>query len=185
MLRRSLDGLCVTDQRRCRGVERAAIVAKNIVIGQRVQEAKVARAKELRREMTPEEKILWQHLRANRLLGLRFRRQQIIDGFIADFYCHAAGLVVELDGSSHDQQTEYDAERDRIFSARGLHVLRVRNEEIRQQLRAVLLRIAKLCGGEGTQCLTSLGTETGSSPSSPLETGTPPRFGEGPGERSP
>jgi very-short-patch-repair endonuclease len=47
--------------------------------------------------MTPEEKILWQHLRANRLQGYHFRRQQIIDGFIADFYYHATALVVEID----------------------------------------------------------------------------------------
>jgi very-short-patch-repair endonuclease len=160
-------------------------VARNIVIGQKVQEAKVVRAKELRRNMTEEEQMLWYHLRANRLLGLRFRRQQVIDGFIADFYCHAAGLVVELDSSSHDQQADYDAERDRIFSARGLHVLRVRNEELRQQLRTVRRRIAELCGGEGCQRLASLGTEAALFPSSPSETGTPPRFGEGPGERSP
>jgi very-short-patch-repair endonuclease len=166
-------------------VGRAAKVARNIVIGQKVQEAKVVRAKELRRDMTEEERILWQHLRANRLLGLRFRRQQVIDGFIADFYCHAAGLVVELDSRSHDQQAEYDAERDRIVSARGLHVLRVRNEEIRQQLRAVLLRIAGLCGGEPNPGAIPFGTEADSYPCSPAETGTPPRFGEGPGERSP
>jgi very-short-patch-repair endonuclease len=167
------------------GVEGAAIVARNIVIGQRVQEAKVVRAKELRREMTPEEKILWQYLRANRLLGLRFRRQQVIDGFIADFYCHAAGLVVELDSSSHDQQADYDAERDRIFSARGLRVLRIRNEEIRQQSRTVLLRIAALCGAVPSPALVPLGTDADLFPCSPSDTGTPPRFGEGPGERSP
>jgi very-short-patch-repair endonuclease len=55
------------------------------VIGQKVDSALRQRAKELRREMTAEEKILWQHLRANRLHGFHFRRQQIIDGFIVDF----------------------------------------------------------------------------------------------------
>jgi very-short-patch-repair endonuclease len=160
-------------------------VATNIVIGQKVQAAKVIRAKELRRDMTDEERLLWQQLRANRLLGLRFRRQQVIDGFIADFYCHAAGLVVELDSSSHDQQADYDAERDQIFSARGLRVLRIRNQEIRQQLRTVLLRIAALCGGDLSPGLIPFGTEADLFQSSPSETGTPPRFGEGPGERSP
>ena len=62
---------------------------------------KKERAHQFRREITPSEAALWQALRANRLGGLHFRRQQIIDGFIADFYCHAAGLVVELDGSVH------------------------------------------------------------------------------------
>ncbi len=118
---------------------------RNIVIGQKVQSNKVQRAKELRREMTDEEKILWQHLRGNRLEGFHFRRQQIIDGFIVDFYCHAAGLVVEIDGGIHQTQVEYDTERDRILSARGLRVLRFKNEEIKQNLPEVLKRIAQAC----------------------------------------
>src|SRR5438270_611728 len=84
----------------------------NIVIGQRVDPAKVLRSKELRRQMTPAERSLWNCLRANRLGGLQFRRQQVIDGFIVDFYCHAAAVVVEADGPVHEQQAEYDAERD-------------------------------------------------------------------------
>ena len=118
---------------------------RNIVIGQQVSSVKVQRAKELRREMTEEEKILWKHLRANRLNGLHFRRQQIIDGFIVDFYCHAAGVVVEVDGEIHEQQVEYDAERDKILSARGLVMLRFKNEEIRQELAKVLAQIAQIC----------------------------------------
>jgi very-short-patch-repair endonuclease len=134
--------------------------------------------------MTPEERSLWQNLRANRLCGLRFRRQQVIDGFIADFYCHAAGLVLELDGTSHDQQSDYDAERDRILSARGPRVLRIRNEEIRFQLRDVIRRIAALCGGEDDPVPAARrANEAVLLPNAPLETGTPPRFGEGTGER--
>jgi very-short-patch-repair endonuclease len=117
----------------------------NIVIGQKVTSIKIQRAKELRRQMTQEEKILWQHLRANHLNGLHFRRQQIIDGFIADFYCHAARLVIEVDGKIHQQQAEYDAERDRVLSARGLRLLRIKNEEVRQNLNSVLVRISKAC----------------------------------------
>ena len=117
----------------------------NIVIGQKVTPVKVQRAKELRRQMTQEEKKLWQHLRANQLNGLHFRRQQIIDGFITDFYCHAARLVIEVDGEIHQQQAEYDAERDRILLARGLRLLRIRNEQVRQNLDSVLARIAKAC----------------------------------------
>ncbi len=117
----------------------------NIVIGQKVTSVKIQRAKELRREMTQEEKILWQYLRANRLNGLHFRRQQIIDGFIADFYCHTARLVIEVDGEIHQQQAEYDEERDQVLSARGLRLLRIKNEEVRQNLDSVLARIAKAC----------------------------------------
>jgi very-short-patch-repair endonuclease len=92
---------------------------------------------------TPAEAKLWSSLRASRLNGLHFRRQQVIDGFIADFYCHLAGLVVELDGAVHQQQAEYDAERDRILQERGLRILRFPNSEVENNLSAVLAQIAK------------------------------------------
>jgi very-short-patch-repair endonuclease len=72
--------------------------SNKIITGQQVSPELKARAKELRQEMTPAESKLWQRLRAGRLEGFHFRRQQIIGGYIADFYCHAAGLVVEVDG---------------------------------------------------------------------------------------
>jgi very-short-patch-repair endonuclease len=121
---------------------------RNIVIGQKVDAAKVQRAKELRRQMTAEEQRLWEHLRTNRLDGFHFRRQQVVDGFIVDFYCHAAGLVVELDGAIHRQQGEYDAERGRILSARGLRVLRIRDQDVWSDLDGVLTRIAAACREE-------------------------------------
>ncbi|MEB3148744.1 MAG: endonuclease domain-containing protein [Sphaerospermopsis sp.] len=117
----------------------------NIVIGQKIKPDKMQRAKELRRQMTPAETILWEHLRVNRLHGLHFRRQQIIDGFIADFYCHAARLVIEIDGKIHEQQAEYDAERDKVLSARGLRLLRIKNEEVVQELDRVLMLIYQVC----------------------------------------
>ena len=80
---------------------------KNIIPGQHVTAQKQQRAKELRRNMTPAEKILWNELRANKL-GVHFRRQQVIQGFIVDFYCHKAALVVEVDGDIHDLQKEED-----------------------------------------------------------------------------
>jgi very-short-patch-repair endonuclease len=73
---------------------------KNIVSGQQITKEKFQKAKELRRDMTSAEKVLWNELRGNKL-GVHFRRQQIIAGFIVDFYCHRAGLVIELDGSVH------------------------------------------------------------------------------------
>ena len=65
---------------------------KNIIPGQKVTKEKLQRAKELRREMTPAEKILWNELRANKL-GVHFRRQQVIAGFIVDFYCHPVKII--------------------------------------------------------------------------------------------
>ena len=102
---------------------------KNIIPGQRVTKQKLQRAKELRREMTPAEKFLWNELRANKL-GVHFRRQQVIAGFIVDFYCHKAALVVEVDGDIHDLQQEEDAKRERILSEMGLRMVRFRNDEV-------------------------------------------------------
>src|SRR5262245_30698047 len=73
----------------------------HIVTGQTVSDSKLELLQKLRHEMTPEEILLWSRLRANRLRGFHFRQQQFIHGFIADFYCHAAGVVVEVDGGVH------------------------------------------------------------------------------------
>ena len=101
-----------------------------IVRGQRVSATKVERARELRNVMTPTEAMLWERLRDNRLTGFHFRRQQVIDGFIVDFYCHAAKLVIEVDGPIHEDQREYDAARDKVLVRRGLQVMRVSNDAI-------------------------------------------------------
>ncbi len=118
---------------------------EQIVTGQKVNPEKLARAKALRHHMTPAEKCLWEALRRNQLDGFHFRRQQVIDGYIVDFYCHAKGLIVEVDGPIHDQQIEYDAERTDALIARGLRVLRFRNEEIMQNLEGVLDQIRNAC----------------------------------------
>jgi very-short-patch-repair endonuclease len=121
--------------------------AQNIVVGQRVDEVKVQRAKELRREMTPEEALLWQRLWRNQLGGLHFRRQQVIDGFIVDFYCHAAGVVVEVDGPIHREQADADRERDFVLTGRGLAILRFTNDEVRGDLPGALAKIQQVCEG--------------------------------------
>src|SRR5512141_1278553 len=107
--------------------------AKNIVTNQRVAKEKLERAKELRREMTPAEKVLWQELRANKL-SVHFRRQQIIAGFIVDFYCHKAALVIEVDGDIHDLQQEEDSGREKALSEMGLKIVRFRNDEVLKNL---------------------------------------------------
>ena len=113
---------------------------KNIVTDQIVTKAKLERAKELRREMTPAEKLLWQEVRANKL-GVRFRRQQVIQGFIVDFYCHQAGLVVEVDGDVHDLQKEEDERREKVLSEMGLRIVRFGNDEVGRDLSAVVGKI--------------------------------------------
>ena len=97
----------------------------------------------MRRLPTPAEAKLWCYLRVGRLNGLHFRRQQVIDGFIADFYCHCVGLVIELDGGVHQDQAEYDAERERILEERGLRILRLPNSAVETDCPATLLLIAE------------------------------------------
>ena len=113
----------------------------DIVRAARARE-KQALARQMRQEMTSAEARLWQRLRRNQLLGLHFRRQQVIDGFIADFYCREARLVIECDGGVHDNQADYDRERDRILAAHALHILRFTNAQIANNLGAVLAEIA-------------------------------------------
>jgi len=103
------------------------------------------RAKSLRREMTPAEKILWKELRTNKMNGLHFRRQQIIDKFIVDFYCDQHALILEVDGGIHDLQKEFDAEREADLTARGFRVIRFTNQEIFKDLPTVLKKIVESC----------------------------------------
>ena len=117
--------------------------SQSIITGQQVTEPKIILARQMRREMTACEALLWSHLRASRL-GVKFRRQQIIDGFIADFYCHSESLIVEVDGPIHD--LEYDNERDHIFASKGLRVLRITNQEVEENLSMVLLTIRGCLG---------------------------------------
>jgi very-short-patch-repair endonuclease len=86
---------------------------------------------------------LWEHLRARRLAGWKFRRQHPLGRYIADFYCAEGALVVELDGRGHrrEDQREYDQIRDTELGARGLSVLRIQNGEIVADLAHVLQRI--------------------------------------------
>ena len=79
--------------------------------------------------MTPAEKLLWQEVRANKL-GVRFRRQQVIQGFIVDFYCHKSALVIEVDGDIHDLQQEEDVRREKALSALGLRIVRFKNDQV-------------------------------------------------------
>jgi very-short-patch-repair endonuclease len=102
--------------------------SRKITSGQNVNPEKLAFAKRLRREMTPAERRLWKALRRNALDGFHFRRQQVIEGYIADFYCDAAKLAIELDGSVHQEQWQYDELRDQTIAGIGVRVLRISND---------------------------------------------------------
>jgi very-short-patch-repair endonuclease len=90
------------------------------------------RARELRKNLTPAERKLWDFLRSKNLGGYKFRRQHPISYYIADFYCHSLRLVIELDGGVHDtlEQKEHDVGRELELRNLGLHIIRFRNEEV-------------------------------------------------------
>jgi very-short-patch-repair endonuclease len=99
------------------------------------------RARFMRREMTPQEEILWSRLRGGRMEGSKFRRQMWLCGYVADFACPAAKLVVEADGSQHADDPEYDAARGAAFERVGWRTLRFWNNEINEELDGVLTAI--------------------------------------------
>jgi very-short-patch-repair endonuclease len=105
------------------------------------------RAAELRRNMTKAEELLWLELKNKRILGLTFRRQHPVSMFIADFYCHKARLVIEIDGSIHevDGNEEKDQGREDEFEKFEISTIRFTNNEIFQELNIVLEEIKKIC----------------------------------------
>jgi very-short-patch-repair endonuclease len=101
----------------------------------------LTRVRELRRSATEAEKRLWAALRARRLEGFKFRRQMWIGPCIADFCCMEAKLIVEVDGSQHEQFSERDRVRAEALAREGYRVLRFWNNEVRAELEGVLTAI--------------------------------------------
>jgi BirA family biotin operon repressor/biotin-[acetyl-CoA-carboxylase] ligase len=98
------------------------------------------RARALRREATPTERALWEHL-SRRQLGAKFSRQMPIGPFFADFLCRELSLVVELDGFSHDIAPERDARRDAWMAREGFIVLRFTNADVQGNIEGVVMAI--------------------------------------------
>lgn len=102
-------------------------------------------ARELRRSMTPPERLLWSQLRDRRYQDLKFRRQVPIDQYIADFVCVEKKLVVELDGDSHALTEEYDSERTRVIRSHGYQVVRFTNSDVVTNMDGVLSKLTEIC----------------------------------------
>lgn len=100
------------------------------------------KAKDLRENLTTSEAFLWSKL-SNSQLGVRFKSQHPIDIFIADFYCHQAKLVVEIDGEIHKDQTEYDLGRTAEMEQYGIRVIRFTNEQVANDIDWVIEEIKK------------------------------------------
>ncbi len=96
------------------------------------------RSRQLRNEPTPAEVRLWSHLRLKNLDGARFRRQYPIEGYIVDFCCIKARLIVEVDGSQHADNAAYDERRTQILERQGFRVLRFWNGEVMQNIGGVV-----------------------------------------------
>ncbi len=103
-----------------------------------------ALARQLRRVASPAERHAWSLLRNRQVLGLKFRRQHVLHGFIVDFYCLSERLVLELEGDAHDGRDAraYDSARAQLLEAAGYRVIRVRNDDVTRDHLEVALRDA-------------------------------------------
>lgn len=99
----------------------------------------------LRHQLTPAEKILWERLRHKQINGLKFRCQHPVGSFILDFYCPSLRLVIEVDGTSHNDRKEYDQFRTQKLGEYGYRVIRFRNEEILSNVDGVIAQISCYC----------------------------------------
>ncbi len=101
-------------------------------------------ARHLRNNSTPEEIKLWMRLRRNQFMGYDFHRQKPMGQFIADFYCHALMLVIEVDGSGHftcDDTKMRDAKKDEYIHSLGFTIMRFSNAEVTHEMANVLMRL--------------------------------------------
>lgn len=104
-------------------------------------------SRNLRQASTEAEQKLWYHLRAGRPGGYKFRRQHAVPPYVVDFYCEARCLVIELDGSQHNEQV--DLTRTQYLKSQGLEVLRFWDNEVLQQTEALLERILHVLESRG------------------------------------
>jgi len=107
-------------------------------------------AKELRRNATDAEQLLWKYLKAKQLEGLKFRRQEQIGHFIVDFVCYEKGVIVEADGGQHAQEKVKDEVRTAWLNSQGFTILRFWNNEILTNIEGVVEVIRMHCMGDFT-----------------------------------
>ena len=98
-------------------------------------------ASELRKELTPAEQKLWVYLRGKKLHGVSFRRQHALGPYIVDFCSIKAKLIIELDGSQHLEQKEYDLERTTYLKSQGYKVIRFWNNDVMNDINSVMRAI--------------------------------------------
>lgn len=102
------------------------------------------RARELRNNATPPERMLWRELSARKVAGIRFNRQVPIGPFICDFVARSAKLVIEVDGGHHAWQSDEDQARTHYLESHGYRVVRFWNSDVLERLEGVVAEIAKV-----------------------------------------
>ena len=102
-------------------------------------------AKDLRKNATQAEALLWSKVRARQMLGVKFRRQQPLENFIVDFVSFEKRIVIELDGGQHAEDRDKDKERDMYLEDKGFTILRFWNTEVFENLEGVLETIRQKC----------------------------------------
>jgi very-short-patch-repair endonuclease len=108
-----------------------------------------AKARELRKNMTDAERVLWKHIRLKQLGGYKFRRQQPLGQYVVDFMCFEKRLIVEVDGGQHSEQISYDSKRSQWLKNQGYRLLRFWDNEVLKNTEAVVEVIMKTLEGEG------------------------------------
>jgi len=100
-------------------------------------------ARRLRRGQTVTEEKIWQLLRNNQFMSLKFRRQHVVEGFVVDFYCHEHKLAVEVDGGVHEKKMrrDYDKIRQVELESEGITFIRITNQEIERDENILFNRI--------------------------------------------
>ncbi len=119
-----------------RGGNANFLIMKRVINDKSKKEAR----RNLRKNQTKEEILLWSRIRNNQI-GYKWRRQISIGRYVADFYCREKFLVVELDGSQHLENKEYDKERENFFKLLGIKTLRFWNNEVGENFEEVINKI--------------------------------------------
>ncbi len=114
-------------------------IEKTMYFGAKPETFETARI--LRKNMTLQEKLVWEKLKNKQICGKRFRRQHPVELFIADFYCHQARLVVEIDGDAHKKQKEYDDGRSAEMEKYYIKVIRFKNSDVENNIERVVKTI--------------------------------------------
>jgi len=111
-----------------------------------VKEIKKVFARQLRKDQTKAEKIVWEQIRNRRFKGLKFRRQHVIEGFVLDFYCPEIKFGIEVDGGIHRKRKDYDKLRQQVIESEDITMIRITNKELKERNRSIIDKLKETIG---------------------------------------